>query len=91
MNDKSLPKQFWAEAAYTSVYLLNRLPTKAVEVKTPIEAWSGVEPSAKHLKVFGSACYMHIPAVNEPNLMRKLRREFSWDMLLLLKIIECTI
>ncbi|KAL0323709.1 UNVERIFIED_CONTAM: Retrovirus-related Pol polyprotein from transposon TNT 1-94 [Sesamum calycinum] len=52
---------FWAEAVYTAVYLLNRCPTKAVQNMTPIEAWSGKKPSAKHLRVFGSICYVHIP------------------------------
>ncbi|KAK4408464.1 Retrovirus-related Pol polyprotein from transposon TNT 1-94 [Sesamum angolense] len=36
-------------------------PTKAVQNMTPIEAWSGKKPSAKHLRVFGSICYVHIP------------------------------
>ncbi|RVW24539.1 Retrovirus-related Pol polyprotein from transposon TNT 1-94 [Vitis vinifera] len=52
--EKKLPKLLWAEAVNTSVYLLNRLPTKSVQSKTPIEAWFGVKPSVKHLKVFGS-------------------------------------
>ena len=40
LMDKGLPKIFWVEAVYTAVYLLNRCPTKAVQEKTPIEAWS---------------------------------------------------
>ncbi|RVW26560.1 Copia protein [Vitis vinifera] len=39
LHDKGLPKKFWAEAAHTSVFLLNRLPTKALQQKTPFEAW----------------------------------------------------
>ncbi|KAJ4764255.1 polyprotein [Rhynchospora pubera] len=62
MNEKGLPLSFWAEATYTAVYLLNRCPTKAVENKTPFEAWSGGrKPSVNHLKVFGSVCYAHVP------------------------------
>lgn len=38
MAEKDLPKKFWAEVVYTSVYLKNRLATKAVKGKTPIEA-----------------------------------------------------
>ncbi|TXG63524.1 hypothetical protein EZV62_010518 [Acer yangbiense] len=38
-----------------------RCPTKAVHNKTPVEAWSGRKPSTKHLRVFGSICYVHIP------------------------------
>lgn len=61
LGDKGIPKTFWAEAVHTAVYLLNRCPTVAVQDKTPIEVWSGKKPSAKHLKVFGSICYIHIP------------------------------
>ena len=61
LSESSLPKKFWAEALATATYLRNRSPTKAVEGMTPIEAWSGEKPSVTHLRVFGSACYSHIP------------------------------
>ncbi|RVX01546.1 Pleiotropic drug resistance protein 3 [Vitis vinifera] len=41
--EKKLPKLLWAEAVNTSIYLLNRLPTKSVKSKTPIEAWYAAE------------------------------------------------
>ncbi|KAG8479014.1 hypothetical protein CXB51_028903 [Gossypium anomalum] len=34
---KNLPKTMWAEAVNTAVYLQNRLPTKALDQKTPFE------------------------------------------------------
>ncbi|XP_019465092.1 PREDICTED: uncharacterized protein LOC109363293 [Lupinus angustifolius] len=61
MRTKSLPKKFWAEAISTATYLLNRCPTKRLVNKTPEEAWTGHKPTAKHLKVFGSICFKHIP------------------------------
>ncbi|GJT25797.1 retrovirus-related pol polyprotein from transposon TNT 1-94 [Tanacetum coccineum] len=45
MHEKCLPKGFWAEAVYTAIYLLNRSPTKALDNKTPLEAWNGRKPS----------------------------------------------
>lgn len=36
LYEKSLPKEYWAEAAHTALFLLNRLPTKA-ERKTQFE------------------------------------------------------
>ncbi|TXG55930.1 hypothetical protein EZV62_017243 [Acer yangbiense] len=33
---------------------------KAVQGKTPVEAWSEIKPYVKHLKVFGSICYSHV-------------------------------
>ncbi|KAL0366816.1 UNVERIFIED_CONTAM: Retrovirus-related Pol polyprotein from transposon TNT 1-94 [Sesamum radiatum] len=71
LQEKHLPKAFWAEAVYTAVYLLNRCPTKAVQNMTPIEAWSGRKPSAKHLRVFGSICYVHIPTEKRHKLEEK--------------------
>ncbi|CAL5325451.1 unnamed protein product [Camellia sinensis] len=61
LHEKRLPKTFWGEVMYTSVYLMNRCPTKALKDKTPFEAWSGRKPSVNHLKVFGSICYAHVP------------------------------
>lgn len=61
MHEKGLPKSFWVEAVYTTVYLINRCPTKTVWNETPIEAWSERKPSVKHLKVFGYVCYAQIP------------------------------
>ncbi|KAL0284007.1 UNVERIFIED_CONTAM: putative mitochondrial protein [Sesamum angustifolium] len=74
LQEKHLLKAFWAEAVYTAVYLLNRCPTKAVQNMTPIEAWSGKKPSAKHLRVFGSICYVHIPTEKRHNLEEKTEK-----------------
>ncbi|GKV39615.1 hypothetical protein SLEP1_g47362 [Rubroshorea leprosula] len=38
----------------------NRLPTKAIEGKTPFETWSRNKPAVDHLKVFGCICYVFI-------------------------------
>lgn len=40
LKEKGMPNTFWAEAVYMAVYLINRCPTKAVQNKTPLEAWS---------------------------------------------------
>ncbi|KAM2916321.1 hypothetical protein FF1_045250 [Malus domestica] len=61
MHEKNMPYKFWGEAVNTSVYLLNRCPTKALENKTPFEVFSGRKPSVKHLRVFGLVCYTLIP------------------------------
>ncbi|PKI41496.1 hypothetical protein CRG98_038112, partial [Punica granatum] len=50
MQEKDMPLKFWAKAANTAVFLLNRLPTKALEKKTPYEAWHEMKPSVKNLK-----------------------------------------
>ncbi|CAL8152755.1 unnamed protein product [Prunus armeniaca] len=61
MFEKSMPLEFWVEAVNTAVYILNRCPTKALDKKKPFEAYSGRKPGLKHLRVFGSLCYAHVP------------------------------
>ncbi|CAN0856784.1 Retrovirus-related Pol polyprotein from transposon TNT 1-94 [Linum grandiflorum] len=74
LAEKNLPKSFWAEAVNTAVYLLNRLPTRALKDQIPIEAWSGHKPTVKHLKVFGSMCYTHVPDQKRHKLEDKAER-----------------
>ncbi|KAK9054827.1 hypothetical protein SSX86_025906 [Deinandra increscens subsp. villosa] len=55
-----LPKKFWAEAVVTAAYLVNRSPSTAINLKTPMEIWSGHKGDYKDLKVFGTLAYAHI-------------------------------
>jgi hypothetical protein len=71
LHDKNLPKDFWAEAASTAVFLQNRLPTKLLDEKTPFEAWYNYKPSLRFLKVFGSLCFVHIPQIKRDKLDKK--------------------
>ncbi|KAE8660902.1 hypothetical protein F3Y22_tig00116944pilonHSYRG00073 [Hibiscus syriacus] len=75
LMEKNLPKKFRTEAVRTTLYMLNRLLTKATQDKTTIKAWFGGKPSVKHLRVFGSICYAHIPAQKKNKLDAKTERE----------------
>ncbi|KAK9140896.1 hypothetical protein Scep_010577 [Stephania cephalantha] len=72
MHDKDLPKEHWAEATNTAVFLLNRLPTKVVNGKTPFEAWYGFKPNLKNLKIFGCLCFTHVPQIKRDKLDNKV-------------------
>ena len=48
-----LPQTFGVEALNTAVHLHNRSPTKALDGKTPYEAWTGSKPDVSNLKCFG--------------------------------------
>lgn len=52
--ESGLPKQFWAEALNTAVFIRNRCPTSALKNTTPYEAWKGKKPYIGFLKTFGS-------------------------------------
>ena len=71
LYEKGLPKEYWAEAANTAVFLLNRLPTKAVNGKTLFEAWYGYKPSLQNFKVFGCLCFTHVPQIKRDKLDKK--------------------
>jgi transposase InsO family protein len=61
LKGKDLPKNLWGEAVNTAAYVLNRCPTKKLKDNTPEELWTGHKPSVKHLRIFGSICFRHIP------------------------------
>jgi hypothetical protein len=56
----NLPKSFWADAILTSCYLINRLPSRILNNKSPMEILYSRKFSLSHLRVFGCVCYAHI-------------------------------
>jgi hypothetical protein len=71
LKQKNLPHKFWGEAVTTAAYILNKCPTKKLNLKVPEEAWCGRKPSVKHFKVFGSLCYKHVPDARRSKLEDK--------------------
>ncbi|KAD7117483.1 hypothetical protein E3N88_04751 [Mikania micrantha] len=55
-----LPKGFWGELVTTAAYLINRSPSQAMNMKTPMEVWTRVKPDSNHLRVIGSVVYAHM-------------------------------
>ncbi|CAI8617424.1 unnamed protein product [Vicia faba] len=70
-HEKYLPKKFWAEAANTTGFLLNSLPTMAKQGKTPSKAWYNHKHFVQKLKVFGCICFTYVPKVNKDKLDKK--------------------
>src|SRR5947207_4662655 len=60
LSNAGLDRQFWAEAASTACYLINRSPSIAIDKKTPIEVWSGSPADYSQLRVFGCTAYAHV-------------------------------
>ncbi|GJS63014.1 gag-pol polyprotein [Tanacetum coccineum] len=54
----SLGKSFWAEAVNTACYVINRSPSTAVKLKTPMEIWTGKPINYSDLNIFESPVYM---------------------------------
>jgi hypothetical protein len=73
LHGSGMPIGFWAEAALCFNHTNNRTPTSALkEVKTPLEAWSGIKPKVFHLTSFGCKVSVHIPDPKRKKLSPKL-------------------
>jgi hypothetical protein len=62
LADAKLPPSFWGDAALTTQYLRNRLPTSTLPTNTtPYEIMHGTKPDLSHLRVWGCQCFPAIP------------------------------
>lgn len=68
LKEMNLPAELWAEAVRNAVYVLNRLPTRALTGITPYEAFTEKKPDVGHLRVFGCLVHMRTPG----NQIKKL-------------------
>lgn len=59
LSESGLEERFWAEAAATAAYVINRSPASAVDHNIPEQLWLGRMPGYKHLRRFGSVAYIH--------------------------------
>jgi len=67
LSNSSLPVSLWMYALKTVMYLLNRVPSKAVQ-KTPFELWIGRKPSLRHLHVWDCQAEIRIYNPHEKKL-----------------------
>ncbi|KAL8107627.1 hypothetical protein AgCh_024147 [Apium graveolens] len=68
LKGMKLPNEFWGEVIRHSIYILNRLPARAVSRVTPYEACLGKKPHIEHIRVFGYLDHMKV----ENQMARKL-------------------
>ena len=65
IREKHMPNFYWADAASTTVYLMNRCTTNGVHELTPYEIFVGRKPILSHLKVLGSIVNVRILNANQ--------------------------
>nr|GEV07010.1 putative zinc finger, CCHC-type [Tanacetum cinerariifolium] len=58
LKSMNLPDSLWAEAVRHAVYLLNKLPMKAVRDITPYEGWKKRKPNLECLKIFSCLAFV---------------------------------
>ncbi|CAL2231001.1 unnamed protein product [Prunus armeniaca] len=59
LTSAKIAKKFWAEAISTACYTANRVYLRPGTTSTPYELWKGRKPNIKHMRVFGSVCYIY--------------------------------
>jgi histone deacetylase 1/2 len=64
----SVPFRFWSDAFSTACFLINRLPTRVINMQTPLERLLGEIPDYTFFKVFGCACWPHLRPYNNHKL-----------------------
>lgn len=67
-KEMALPATLWGEVVRHSMYILNRLPTRALSSQTPYEAWTGSKPNFSHIRVFGFLTHMKIANIHVKKL-----------------------
>ncbi|KAJ8631003.1 hypothetical protein MRB53_024326 [Persea americana] len=55
-----VPKRYWVEAFSTAVWLINRLPARVLDMKSPYEKLFGRIPDYGSLRIFGSHCFPYL-------------------------------
>jgi hypothetical protein len=75
LHDQGLPLFLWAEACYTTVYLQNRSPHRALGDKTHEEDFSGKKPEVGHFRIFGCLTYSHVPSKKRTKLEPTAEKE----------------
>lgn len=71
LQTKGLSQSYLGDAVATTVYIINRSLTSALEKMTPYEAWYGKRPNVNHFKVFGCLAYVNVPDQNIKKLDAK--------------------
>ena len=64
----SVPFRFWSDAFVTACFLINRIPTRRLHMKSPLEVLLNETPDYSLLKVFGCACWPHLRPYNKHKL-----------------------
>jgi histone deacetylase 1/2 len=64
----SMPFRFWSDAFVTASFLINRTPSRVINMQTPLERLLGEKPDYTFLKVFGCACWPHLRPYNNRKL-----------------------
>ncbi|KAH9721431.1 retrovirus-related pol polyprotein from transposon RE1 [Citrus sinensis] len=61
----AMPLKFWWDSFHTAAYIINRLPTPVLSMKSPYESLFQLSPDYKFLRVFGCSCFPFLREYNK--------------------------
>ena len=70
----SMTFRFCSYAFSTTCFLVNRHPTRLLQIKTPLELLLNEAPHYSFLKVFGCACWPHLRPYNSHKLEFRFKK-----------------
>nr|KYP59279.1 Retrovirus-related Pol polyprotein from transposon TNT 1-94 [Cajanus cajan] len=91
LHHASLPLQFWDFALTTAVYLINRLPSAALNFDVPFTILFSKSPDYKFLRTFGCACFPFLRPYASHKLHFRSQECFFWDTQTLTKVINVSL
>ena len=59
LSETGLDESYWAEAALTAVYIINRSPNASIKFEVLEARWMGSDLEYGHLRSFGCIAYVH--------------------------------
>ncbi|KAM1175182.1 hypothetical protein ACFX19_028211 [Malus domestica] len=68
MLQMNVPKRFLSQSVMTAAYLINRLPSRVLGFKSPMEIVKNKKVDLSHLKVFGCICFVHVQPLHRDKL-----------------------
>ncbi|XP_068344010.1 uncharacterized protein [Pyrus communis] len=68
MLQMNVPKRFWSQGVLAATYLINRLPSRVLDTKSPSEVMQNKKGNLSHLRIFGCTCYVHIQSHHRDKL-----------------------
>ena len=60
LNEANFPKHLWGELAAIAVFLINRLPHKAIEGDSPYYRMFGKQADLSCLRIIGTRAFVHV-------------------------------
>ena len=73
LEDNYLYHKLCDEAIYCVVYVHNKFPHKALECKTPFEAWRGHKPNVSLFTIFVIEAWARIPLEKRKGLQPQIK------------------